>query len=79
MDIKCYTELLGGGFMIHRHYDVPATKIKHYKSSLKELSKAIPKNNPSKAIYRVIECTDIDEKFSNKAAAKLDKLEENMG
>jgi hypothetical protein len=76
VDMKCYTELLGGGFMIYRNYDVPATQIKHFKSSLKELSK---RTKQASVIYRVIECKQIDQKFRNKAAAKLDKLEENEG
>lgn len=79
VDLKCYTEVLGGGFMIYRNYDVPVENMKNYKALLKNTSNAARKNNQSKVIYRVIECKEIDKKFRNKAAAELDKLEENMG
>ena len=79
VDLKCYTEVLGGGFMIYRNYDVPVENMKNYKALLKDTSNAARKNNQSKIIYRVIECKEIDKKFRNKAAAELDKLEENMG
>jgi len=79
VDLKCYTEVLGGGFMIYRNYDVPVEDMKNYKALLKDTSNAARKNNQSKVIYRVIECKEIDKKFRNKAAAELDKLEENMG
>jgi len=79
VDLKCYTEVLGGGFMIYRNYDVPVEDMKNYKALLKDTSNAARKNNQSKVIYRVIECKEIDKKFRNKAAVELDKLEENMG
>jgi hypothetical protein len=79
VDLKCYVEVLGGGFMIYRNYDVPVENMKNYKALLKDTSNAARKNNQSKVIYRVIECKEIDKKFRNKAAAELDKLEENMG
>ena len=79
VDIKCYTEVLGGSFMIYRNYDVPVDKMRNYQSLLKDASNAARKNNQSKVIYRVIECQKIDKKFRNKAAAKLDMSEEDMG
>lgn len=81
IDIKCYTELLGGGFMIHRNYNVSVASLKVYKMSLMSINddKALQKNNQRKVIYKVIECKYMHETFKRKAAAKLDKLEENMG
>jgi hypothetical protein len=79
VDMKCYTELLGGGFMIHRNYDVPLAQLADYQSSLKELNTPIKKNNQTKVIYRVIECKKVHEKFRHKPAANLDELEKNMG
>ncbi len=81
VDIKCYAELLGGGFMIHRTYDVPVVKLQNYKLSLKNINngKALQKNNQRNVIYKVLECKQMHETFKRKAAAKLDKLEKNMG
>ncbi len=79
VDLKCYAEALGGSFMIYRHYDVPVEKMRNYQALLKDFSNAARKNNQSKVIYRVIECREMDKKFRNKAANKLDKLEEDMG
>lgn len=79
VDLKCYAEVLGGGFMIYRNYDVPAEKMRNYQSLLKDTSNAARKNNQSKVIYRVIECKEVDKKFRNKAAAQLDESEEDMG
>ena len=79
VDLKCYAEVLGGGSMIYRNYDVPVDKMISYKSLLKASHNAARKNNQSKVIYRVIECKGIDKKFENKAAAELDKSEEDMG
>lgn len=79
VDMKCYAEVLGGGFMIQRHYKVPAEQVKNYKHTLKELSAALNKNSQSKVIHRVIECKKMREQFRNKNAVKLEKLEENMG
>ena len=36
VDLKCYTEVLGGGFMIYRNYDVPVEDMKNYKALLKD-------------------------------------------
>jgi hypothetical protein len=81
IDIKCYTELLAGGFMIHRNYNVPIVNLKSYKLSLKSINddKTLQKNSQRKVIYKVLECRQMHETFKLKTAAKLDKLEENMG
>jgi hypothetical protein len=81
IDIKCYTELLGGGFMIHRNYHVPVVDLQRYKLSLRSVSddKTLQNNSQRNVIYKVLECKQIHETFNSKAAVKLDKLEENMG
>lgn len=79
VDMKCFTEVLGGDFMIHRNYEVPIKQLKHYSSLVKEMSISARKNNQSKVIYKVIECKKMHESFSNKDAIKLDKLERDLG
>lgn len=79
VDMKCFTEVLGGEFMIHRNYEVPIKQLKHYSSLVKKMSISARKNNQSKVIYKVIECKKMHESFSNKDAIKLDKLEKDLG
>ncbi len=79
VDMKCYTEVIGGDFMIHRNYEVPIEQLRDYPSVVMQLNMLTRKNNRSKVIYKVIECRRMHEVFTNKDAAKLDRTENNQG
>ncbi len=79
VDMKCYVELLGGKYSIHRNYDVPYADKKHYKSTLIERDISARKNNSIKVIYKVKECKEMHKRFKNEDANTLDKLEQEQG
>lgn len=68
VSLKCYVQLIGGKSTILYHYDLPE---KLRQSFTRNLPQSNYFSNKQKKIYKVNECVELDEKFSEEIANSL--------